>query len=85
MKKFITQLLAFVKSVFSEDAGSGSWKRVVGFILIILFVTIAVANTFFHYDLETNLKGMLDSIIKTLIGAIVLEKVGMALSQKNNS
>lgn len=73
---------SFIKGVFSEDNGSPSWKRVVGFILIILFVSECLFNNFLNKVLEPTYITILDTTLKTLIGAIVIEKIGMALSNR---
>lgn len=77
MKKFLT-------GIFSEADGSPSWKRIAGMILLLLYVSECLFNNFLKIVLEPSYVSILDSTLKTLIAAIVIEKIGMALSNKDN-
>lgn len=74
-----------MKFQFLNTNGEQSSKRLFAFILIIVYVTYAIANLFFGKEMKTSLEDNLFYLILAFYAGITGEKAIDNLSNKNKA
>ena len=68
-------MIQFIKGVFTDSDGMPSSKRVVMFILLIVFVTVTISNLYWGKLLNQSILDQLDFALIYTISAVFGEKV----------
>lgn len=71
--------MKFIKGLLSESDGTPSSRRAILFILTLLFVGIVIYNIITGKNLDDTLKSQLFYLIVWLLGAVVVDKVAVAI------
>lgn len=72
-------MIQFIKGVLSESDGTPSSRRVVMFLLTILFIGIVIYNIVTGKNLDETLKNQLFYLLVWIFGVVLADKIAVAL------
>ena len=70
--------MKFIKGVLSESDGTPSSRRVVMFLLTLLFIGVVVYNIVTGKNLDDTLKNQLFYLLVWLFGVVMADKIAVA-------
>ena len=76
-------MIKFIRLVLTDSDGNPSSKRIVMFILLLLFVFVSVLNLMYGKDLDSTLKNQLFYLLCWIFSTVIGEKVINIFSPKS--